>query len=152
MRPDAIIAIEMALDICIAGFLAFIAALIGYLGFRVTIYPAQSYRAKNFYKAAFTTLGALSVALVVFQGFRNNQAQSELKDLILKAGTGPSLSFVGQRSVTFRHNLNTRALQLACYDDQGNSMATMQGWKIVDQNTATLDFSVPQTGTCGAKR
>ncbi len=74
-------------DIGISVALALIAALMGYLGIRLTLHPQQHPRTARMYEIVFGVLAALSVALIVWQGVRNNKAQDQFQGDIRNAKT-----------------------------------------------------------------
>jgi len=67
------------LDIVVAIATALITALTAYLGIHVTLHPAESPCSKKLYKAGFILSGAMGVALVGIQSYRNNVAQGALQ-------------------------------------------------------------------------
>jgi type II secretory pathway pseudopilin PulG len=67
------------LDIAISAALAVFALAMGFLGLWMSLHVPDTASKKRSYKIAFGVLSLLSVALVVWQGIRNAQAQSSLQ-------------------------------------------------------------------------
>jgi len=63
-------------DILISAALAILTIVMAYLGVHVTLHPADSTRAKRWYKIGFSSCAMVAVALVVWQGVRNGEAQA----------------------------------------------------------------------------
>jgi hypothetical protein len=58
-----------------------------------------------------------------------------------------SQSFTSQTSVTLAHNLGTTNVISQCYDSSGREVE-YDAMSVLDNNTAMVTFTVPQTGRC----
>jgi hypothetical protein len=65
----------MWLDIAISAALALLTIGMGYLGVHVTLHPAESPRARRWYKIGFSACAIGAVGFVVWQGVRNGNSQ-----------------------------------------------------------------------------
>lgn len=74
----------MFLDVFVATILAVITFRITYEGTRMTLRPVEDEKEKRKLKREFIVLGAVSVALIVFQAYRGAKAYSDLEALIGK--------------------------------------------------------------------
>jgi hypothetical protein len=72
------------MDIAISAVLAILTILMGYLGVHVTLHPAESPSTARRYKIAFVFCAILTVCLVVWQGVRNSQTQSQLRQELVQ--------------------------------------------------------------------
>ena len=67
------------LDIIIAVCLGVVTLSTAYLGMHVTLHPAESDRARRWYKAGFIVCGCAAIVLTVWQAQRNHSGQIALQ-------------------------------------------------------------------------
>src|SRR5665213_343631 len=104
----------MWMDIFIAATLAVLTIGMAYLGVHVTLHPADSSKAKFWYKFGFSTCAVGTVLLVVWQGVRNGTSQSafvkRVSDLTTQVSTLQSEVTATKQQVTdTRSDQNTES-------------------------------------------
>jgi hypothetical protein len=62
----------------------------------------------------------------------------------------PSMSFKSETEVRFVHGLNTRTPQIVCVNAAGSSLSD-PNFTVVDPNTVTIHWAMPQSGSCSAR-
>jgi hypothetical protein len=87
----------MVLDVSISAALAILTMLMGYLGVHLTMHPAESTKARLWYKTGFATCAVFMVGLVIWQGVRNGMSQLSLARQ-LSSGTTRISELSGQVS------------------------------------------------------
>ena len=70
------------MDIVLAVFLSLIAARLGYLGIRLTMYPPKTETEKGRYKKAFIALPLLATVLIIWQAVLTRKSQDENRLLL----------------------------------------------------------------------
>jgi hypothetical protein len=68
------------LDIGISVAIGLVTLITAYMGAHVTLHPAESAEARILYKLMFAACGAVACVLIGWQTYRNNEAQTNLKE------------------------------------------------------------------------
>ena len=71
---------------------------------------------------------------------------------VIAAASQPTIKFTNVSKIVFKHNLKTKAPHIHCINEQGESLDTWNGPRILDENTIEYTFSQAVSGSCTAAK